>query len=64
MADNRSPNLPKREPGTHLPSAAYRPVGIARVPKQRWASDEASVRLLLNALRRWDLDASGSNARE
>jgi hypothetical protein len=46
--------MPEREPGTHLPAAAYRAVGIARVPKQRWASDEAGVRLLLNALKHWN----------
>ncbi len=54
MADNLPPEMPEREPGTHLPAAAYRAVGIARVPKQRWASDEAGVRLLLNALKHWN----------
>jgi hypothetical protein len=46
--------LPKREAGTHLPRAAYR---VANVDPDRWHVSEQDVRVLLNALRRWQITA-------
>jgi hypothetical protein len=46
-------NLPKRDRGTHLLRAAYRAIGVAKIPDRRWSSDEPTVRALLNGLRRW-----------
>jgi hypothetical protein len=52
--DEERPVLPKREYGTHLPPAEYRKfVGRAKVPDSRWASDDASVRIILNGLKTW-----------
>lgn len=54
--DDEKPELPRRTSGFHLPAAAYRAVGIANVPDSRWSSDDASVRILLNGLRRWEAE--------
>ena len=51
--DAERARLPKRVRGTHLPQAAYRAIGIAKVPDRRWSNDEPAVRALLNGLRRW-----------
>ena len=52
----KQPDLPRRKFGSHLPAAAYRAVGIAKVPDSRWSSDEASVRILLNGLQKWQVN--------
>lgn len=54
MADPR-PNLPRRIHGTHLPTAAYRAIGIAKVPAEsRWSVDDKTLRYLLNWLKTWE----------
>lgn len=52
--DEEPEKLPRRQYGTHLPPAAYRAMGIAKVPDSRWSSDEPAIRVLLHGLRRWD----------
>lgn len=52
------PELPTRVPGTNLPAAAYRAIGVARVPNvtdDRWLLDEQTMKELLNGLRRWQV---------
>ncbi len=51
--------LPQRVSGTHLPAAAYRVIGTAKVPNvsdDRWRTDEQAMRVLLNGLRRWQVN--------
>ena len=55
MDETETPELPKRRSGTHLPNAAYRKaVGRATVPYGVYRTDDRTLRLLLNGLRRWD----------
>ncbi|MDT4994744.1 MAG: hypothetical protein QOC94_3258 [Actinoplanes sp.] len=51
--DAERQELPRRVAGSHLPAAAYRAVGIAKVPDSRWSCSEPALRILLNGLRRW-----------
>lgn len=55
------PNLPQREPGTHLP-AAVKAVGRATVPQpgDRWYVDEHVLTVLLNNLRAWQVEEVAS----
>lgn len=57
-ADQESAELPRRVVGLNLPPEAYtsRYVGRARVPDHRYDTDVASVRQLLEALRRWNVE--------
>jgi hypothetical protein len=57
--DDEVPALPQRIVGSHLPPEAYtaRYVGRASVPDHRFRTDEATVRLLLDRLRRWRHEA-------
>jgi hypothetical protein len=51
--------LPKREAGTHLPPEAYRAAGIVKVPDvdpDRFLMDERTLMVIINGLRRWQLD--------
>jgi hypothetical protein len=53
--------LPRRNAGTHLPREAYRAAGRARVPNvdpagRGWYVDEKTLRMILNALRRWQIN--------
>ena len=50
--------LPRRNAGTHLPSDAYRAVGVAKIPNvdpERRYVDEKTLMLIVNALRRWQV---------
>jgi hypothetical protein len=54
--------LPKRDAGTHLPPEAYRAVGVAKVPNvdpDRWYVDERTLMVIVNALRRWQINDRG-----
>ena len=51
--DGERNELPKRVFGTHLPRAAYRAIGRAKVPDKRWSSEEPVMRALLSRLREW-----------
>jgi hypothetical protein len=55
MTGDQRPRLPRRVVGVNLPSEAYttRYVGRAQVPDHHYRTDVASVRILLNGLRKW-----------
>lgn len=60
VVSEENSELPKRVHGRNLPPAAYRAVGIARVPIQNvtdevWRLDEQTMRVVLNGLRRWQV---------
>lgn len=55
-----SEGLPRRARGTHLPEEAYGAVGRVPVPNvdDRWYLDDRDLRVLLNALRQWQVMGS------
>lgn len=49
--------LPRRVFGSHLPPAAYRVVGRAKVANgdEQWHDDDRTLYMLLDALREWEV---------